>query len=100
SVHGHGQHELREVPGCRVGRQAGGLEPGSERVGALDGTRGDLAQPLGTEGTHVDRGHQRGQLVVRADVRLRAAAADVLLTGLEGEHEGPLAVYVRRLTDD
>src|SRR5699024_5669793 len=37
---------------------------------------------------------------VRADVRLRAAAADVLFPRLQGEHVGAFAVRVHRLTDE
>src|SRR5690606_34231227 len=79
---------------------AGRLQPRGERVRPLDAAQRYLAQALGSEGGDVHRCHQGGELVVRADVRLRLAAADVLLARLEREDERAPAVDVRRLADD
>ena len=59
-----------------------------------------LAQPLAAEQRQVDRGAQRDQALVGADVRGRLLAPDVLLAGLQREHEAAAALLVHGLADD
>src|SRR5262245_21365846 len=56
---------------------------------------GDFAQTLWTKGCHVDRGHQSAERLVRADVRCRPLASDVLLARCEGEDESSLSFKIR-----
>ena len=58
-----------------------------ERVGPLEAHLCDVAQAVRTHVGQVDRGGQRAQGVVGADVGGRLLAPDVLLAGREGEDE-------------
>ena len=69
-------------------------------MGSPGASRRDIAQPCRSEGREVDRRHQRRELVVGADVRLRLAAADVLLACLERQHERAASVDVTRLAHE
>src|SRR5205085_3489998 len=88
---------------CLVGKQQ--LEPGrSELVLRVLRERHarlpHLPEPLRPKPGQVDEARERQQRLVRRDVRRRLLAADVLLAGLEREHEAALAAGVRRLADD
>ena len=61
---------------------------------------GRFAQPLRTEQRQIDRRPQGEQALVRADVARGLFAADVLLAGLQREHEAALAAAIDRLAGD
>ena len=60
----------------------------------------DADEALAGERREVDRGHERAEGHVGADVGGRLAAADVLLARLQGEHEAALPVAVHRGADE
>ena len=60
----------------------------------------ELGEPAGSEPGQVRRRGKRHQCLVRADVRGRLLAADVLLSGLEGEHVSGPPVDVDGLSHD
>ena len=68
--------------------------------GPLEHQLDQLDDPLPPEPAQVDHAGERVQRLRRADVRGRLLAADVLLAGLEGEHESALAVDVLGLARD
>ncbi len=60
----------------------------------------ELAEPLGAEPAERDQTAEREQRLVGGHVRGGLLATDVLLAGLEREHEPALALEVGRLADD
>ena len=62
--------------------------------------RRHVAQPVRTDGREVDRGGQRQEGLVRADVAGGLVAPDVLLAGAHRHHECALAVEVGRHPDE
>ena len=62
--------------------------------------RPSSARPPGPSHAEVDRGGDRHQGLVRADVRRGLLAADVLLAGLQRQDVADVAVDVERLADD
>ena len=69
-------------------------------AGLLQAEVGRFAQALRAEQREVDRRSQGEQALVRADVARGLFAADVLLAGLQREHEAALAAAVDRLAGD
>src|SRR2546426_146268 len=65
-----------------------------EKVRLLQRLRRDVAHALRAEERQVDRVGERHQSLIRADVRGRALAADVLLAGLKREHESAASVLI------
>ncbi len=66
-------------------------------AGACQALAGQLGQPVATQPGQVHHGSHGAQGLVGADVRGRALAADVLLTGAEGHHVSAAALLVDRL---
>ncbi len=61
---------------------------------------GELAQPTAPEQREVDRRHEQAQALVRADVRRRPLAADVLLARRERQHEAAPSLGVHGLAGE
>ena len=68
--------------------------------GALEHQLGELDDPAPPQPAEVDDPGERVQRLRGADVRGRLLAADVLLAGLQREHEPALAVQVAGLAGD
>src|SRR5215203_3864049 len=57
-------------------------------------TVGDLAKPLWADARHVDCGRGGHQSLIRADIARCLFAPDVLLTGLQRQHETAFALGI------
>ena len=94
------QRELLEEGRREAKRDAGDRgEPLGRVVRLCGGELPDADETLLAERREIDRRHQRAQGDVRADVRRRLRTTDVLLAGLEREHEPARAVDVHRGAD-
>ena len=75
-----------------------------QRIHQLGGarlrSRRHLLEALGTEQRHVDRCCRDQQSLIRADVRRRLAAPNVLFARLQGQRESGLAIEIDRPADD
>jgi len=69
-------------------------------MGALDACLGGFLQALGAEEAHVHQRPQGAQSLVGADVGRGLLAADMLLPGLQGQHEAGLAALVHGAADN
>jgi hypothetical protein len=87
-----------------AGERPGNARQGCDRLGRIRGFRRalapDVGKAVGPEPGQVDRRRDRHQRLVGADVGVRLVAADVLFSGLQGEHVARAALDVDRLPHD
>src|SRR5439155_362481 len=84
--------EERRLKAERYSRERGQPPGGVVRLRRRE--LADLDEAVPPEGGEVDRGHERAEGDVGADVGGRLGAANVLLARLEREHEAPSPVTV------